>query len=269
MADQADVESALVTLVSSSLYPNGTDEASLPGPLCRVYRGWPKSSGLNADLAAGRINVTVFPAGGVVRNTTRYMPGWIAQPVTPGLTVTLTGKTVRFGGSAPQGQLAGILIDGAGYVYRTTSSDTPASVAANLATVARQSGIATLAGSSITFPGAGYIAARVVADGTGVMEVRRQVQDFRIVCWCPTPSLRDTVAEVVDVALAGVSFMPLPDGTAARLTFAGTSVLDQAQNANLYRRDLVYSAEYPTTSTGTQPAMLFGDLALDGIEFIN
>ncbi|MBS0558434.1 MAG: hypothetical protein JSR21_00085 [Proteobacteria bacterium] len=269
MADQADVEAALVTLVATSLYPSGTGQPSVPGPLCRIYRGWPKSSGLNTDLAAGRVNVTIFPAGGVVRNTTRYMPNWAAQPVEPELQARLSGKTVSFSGAAASGQLAGILIDGTAYVYRTTASDTPASVAANLAAAARQNGIVNLAGASITFPGAGEVLVRVVADGVGAMEVRRQVQDFRVVCWCPTPLLRDRVAQVVDTSLAGITFVPLPDGTSARLTFAGTSVLDQSQNANLYRRDLVYSAEYPTTSSGTQPAMLFGDLTLGGTEYIN
>ena len=64
MADQSDVEIALVSVVSAALYPNGTDEASVPGPDCRIYRGWPNSAALDADLAAGKINVTVFPGGG-------------------------------------------------------------------------------------------------------------------------------------------------------------------------------------------------------------
>ena len=55
---------ALVNVVSAALYPNGTSEASVPGPDCRIYRGWPNSAALDADLAAGKINVTVFPGGG-------------------------------------------------------------------------------------------------------------------------------------------------------------------------------------------------------------
>jgi hypothetical protein len=269
MADQADVEAALVTAISASLYPNGTDEASSPGPLCRVYRGWPKSSGLNADLAAGRVNVTVFPSGGAVRNTTRYMPGWTAQPVLPQLTVSVSAKAVNFVGTASAGQVAGICVDAFSYVYRTTPSDTPASVAANLAAAARQRTVATLAGSTITFPAAGEVIARVVADGVAVSELKRQSQDFRIVCWCPTPELRDQVSGIVDVTLASTTFLALPDGAAARLRFASTTVMDQSQNAALYRRDLVYSAEYPTTSLAAQPAMLFGDIKLNSVDYIN
>jgi hypothetical protein len=34
MADQSDVETALVALVSAALYPNGTSADSVPGPVC-------------------------------------------------------------------------------------------------------------------------------------------------------------------------------------------------------------------------------------------
>ena len=77
MADQSDVEDALVTVVSAALYPTGTDDTSVPGPDCRIYRGWPNSAALDADLAAGKINVTVFPIGATGRTTTRYSEQWM------------------------------------------------------------------------------------------------------------------------------------------------------------------------------------------------
>ncbi len=43
MADQSDVETALVALASAALYPNGTEAASVPGVNCRIYRGWPRA----------------------------------------------------------------------------------------------------------------------------------------------------------------------------------------------------------------------------------
>jgi hypothetical protein len=39
MADESDVEVALVNVISAALYPNGTSQASIPGPDCRIYRG--------------------------------------------------------------------------------------------------------------------------------------------------------------------------------------------------------------------------------------
>jgi hypothetical protein len=236
--------------------------------LCRIYRGWPKSAALNADLAAGRINVTVFPASTGGRNTTRYPGDWATLPVEPTLTATVTGTVVTFAGAASVGQVAGVLVDGRSYAYRTTTTDTPASVAANIATLARPDGIVTLAQATVSFPGVGNLLARVVADASGLMEVRRQVQNFRIICWCPTPSLRDQTASAIDASLAAMRFIDLPDGTAARLVYTGTDVFDQSQDAILYRRDLAYSVEYATTATALQPSMLFGDLDLNAANFI-
>lgn len=268
MADQSDVETELVTLASASLYPNGTDLPSVPGPVCRIYRGWPKASALNADLAAGRINVTVFPASQALRNTTRYPDRWTTTPVAPSLTATVSGIGVTFGGTASPGQVAGVRVDGRGYAYRTGTADTPASVAANIAALGRADGIVTLDQASLTFQGAGNVVARVVADRGGIMEVRRQTQSFRVICWCPNPLLRDATATAIDTSLAQMRFINLPDGTAARLLFTGSTVFDQSQDAILYRRDLTYLVEYATTVSEAQPSMLFGVLDLDSANFV-
>jgi hypothetical protein len=263
MADQSDVEAALVSVASAALYPDGTGNASVPGPDCRIYRGWPNSAALDSDLAAGKINVTVFPAGGVSRTTTRYAEQWIGPLAQPRLTVAVNGTSVTFGGSADVGQIAGILVDGVSYAYRTRSSDTPQMVAANLAAMARGNSIVSLSQSTLRIAGAGDLLARVVADSTVRQEVRRQEQGFRITCWCPTPTTRDAVATAVDQVLSNQHFLPLPDGTSGRLTYAGTAVFDQSQNAKLYRRDLTYNLEYATIGSSTVPAMLFGNLVLN------
>jgi hypothetical protein len=267
MADQSDVENALVSLVSSALYPNGTDEASVPGPDCRIYRGWPNSAALDRDLAAGKINVTVFPGNGAGRTTTRYAEQWVGPPAQPSLTAVVTGTSVTFGGTAETGQIAGILVDGRSYAYRTQAGDMPELVAANLATMARDHSIVRLSRSTLTIAGAGNLLARVVADAPVQQEVRRQEQDFRITCWCPTPASRDAAATAIDQSLSSMRFLALPDGTQGRLIYSGTTVFDQSQNASLYRRDLMYSVEYATTLSASQPAMLFGNLVLNTASF--
>jgi hypothetical protein len=270
MADESDVETALVSLAAAALYPNGTGAPSVPGPDCRVYRGWPNASALNADLAAGLINVTIFPVHGITahaRTTTRYAPVWSVQPVQPTLTVTVSGANVTFGGAADLGQVAGILISGQGYSYRTQVGDSPALVAANLAESIRATTIVTVSGSTLTIPNVGILQARVVADATAQQEIRRQELNFRVTCWCPTPATRDVSATAIDISLAQVPFISLPDGSLARMTYYGTAVLDQSENALLYRRDLLYRVEYPTMLTASQPAMLFGDLLINAADF--
>jgi hypothetical protein len=268
MADQSDVENALVVLAANAIYPNGPGLPSIPEHDCRIYRGWPNSAALNADLAAGRINVTVFPRGESGHNTTRYSRQWLGSPVQPTLAASASGVSVTFGGSGGPGQLAGILINNVGYVYATHAGDTPEIVAANLATVARTDQVVILSGSTLTVPGAGSVLARVVTEAAVMQEVRRQEQGFRITCWCPTPASRDASTSAIDLLLAGQQFIDLADGTQGRLQYRGTLVFDQSQDALLYRRDLLYDVEYPTIVVALQPAMLFGDLVLNAGTFI-
>jgi hypothetical protein len=263
MADQSEVEEALVRIVSAALYPSGIAEPSVPGPNCRVYRGWPNSAALDADLSAGTINVTVFPVGGSTRTTTRYSEQWVGSPVQPSLTAVIDGTTVTFSGSAEQGQIAGILVDGTAYAYRVLDGDTNQSVAANLATMVRTDQIVQLSQGNVTIPGARQLVVRVVADAPVKQEVRRQKQGFRVTCWCPDPTTRDATASAVDLALSTQRFVALDDGTSGKLSYTGTTEFDQSQNARLYRRDLNYDVEYATVLSGTLPAMLFGTLVLN------
>lgn len=267
MADQSDVENALVVLAAKALYPNGIAAPSVLGPDCLIYPGWPTSAALDSDLAAGRINVTVFPMPEPGRNTTRYRQRWMGPAVQVGLTTSVVGVTVTIGGTADAGQLVGILIDDASYVYRTQAGDTPETVAAELATSARANRIVNLTGAALTVPGAGHITARVVADVPVVRELRRQEQGFRITCWCPTPATRDASASAIDLFLAGFQFINLADGTEGRLRYHGTLVFDQSQDASLYRRDLIYDVEYAMALAVLQPAMLFGDFILNAATF--
>lgn len=263
MADQSDVENALVALAANAIYPSGSGSPSLPGADCRIYRGWPNSAALNADLAAGNINVTIFPQGEPGRNTTRYSQQWLGSPTQPTLTALVSGVSVTIGGTAGPGQLSGLLINDVSYVYHAQAGDTPETVAANLATAVRTDWIVNLSGATLTIPGAASVSARVVASASLLQEVRRQEQGFRITCWCPTPATRDTTAAAIDLLLVGFQFIDLADGSQGRLQYRGTLVFDQSQDALLYRRDLLYDAEYPTTITTLQPAMLFGDLVLN------
>jgi len=155
------------------------------------------------------------------------------------------------------------LVNNVSYVYATQSGDTPETVAANLASSARTDWIVNLSGATLAIPGAGSVLVRVVADASVMQEVRRQEQGFRITCWCPTPTARDASASAIDLLLVSFQFINLADGSLGRLQYRGTLVFDQSQDALLYRRDLLYDVEYPTTVTALQPAMLFGDFVLN------
>jgi hypothetical protein len=266
MADQSDVENALVAVIADALYPSGIGLASVIGASCRVYRGWPVATALAADLAAGTVNVTVFPIEGAMRNTTRWAQTWLTTPAVPKLTVSVVGETATFDGSADAGQLAGVLVDDVPYVYRTQAGDTPPLVAAALAALVQTDRIAQLADASVTVPGCRRFVARTVADAPGLLELRRQEQEFRISAWCPTPALRDAASAAIDVALSAGRFIALPDGSTGRHRFVRTVSFDRSEDANLYRRDLIYAVDYPTTLAALQPVMLFGDMRFAGAD---
>ncbi len=264
MPDQSDVETALATLAASAIYPNGPLASSTIGSLTRIYRGWPNAAALDADLAAGRINMTVFPVTGSIRDTTRYSPDWQAASATPTLMASILGDTVTFTGSADPGQLAGLRIAATTYVHRIGPNETLALVAAILAVAVAADRPALSAGPSITIPGATDLLARTAIDTAATSDLRRQLQTFRITAWCPTPATRDTATATVDATFAATPFLTVtaaatPTDTAAcRLRYVSTTTFDQSQDAALYRRDLLYSVEFPTLASTLQPSMLFG-----------
>ena len=269
MADQSDVESALVTLSSAALYPQGIGAPSVCDQPCRIFRGWPLPAGLDNDLAAGIVNVSVSPLEDSTRNTTRFPDEWVSAPAPATLAVAVNDNAVTFDGTADAGQLAGIATgEGRTYVYRTRMADTPGLVAAYLAAEARAHYIVQLTGTTLLLAGASNVLARVVADGAAFREIRRQSQRFRISCWCNDPIVRDVVAEAIDVALASHRFIALPDGTQGRLSFAAGNTFDQSQDAALYRRDLIYEVEYPVTTYAVQPAMIFGTTIVNTSSFV-
>lgn len=260
MADQSDVERALAAIVAGVLYPRGTAAASVVGPPCHIHCGWPDAAGLDADLLAGRVRVSVSVEAGQQRVTTRYPDEWIvARPRAVTLFANVVRQAATFSGSADVGQLAGVLVDAVAAVHRTVAGDTPASVAAALARALQPVHAATASGATILVPGAIRLVARVVADQTGMRETRRQRIAVRVVCWCPGPALRDAVAAAIDGALSAIDFIGLPDGSAGRLCYVASLPSDRAQDAALYRRDLLYSVDFATTLTTTLPSLLFGD----------
>jgi len=260
----SDVETALATLAASAIYPNGPAAPSAIGSLTRIYRGWPNAAALDADLSAGRINLTVFPIPGSIRDTTRYSPDWQAAPATPTLTASVLGDTISFAGSADQGQLAGLRVGTATYVHRIGPGESLALVAAILAVAVAADRPALAAGASITIPGATNLLARTAIDTSATSELRRQTQTFRLTAWCPDPTTRDAAAATVDAAFAATPFLTVTaaaaptDSAACRLRYVSTTTFDQGEDATLYRRDLLYSVEFPTLATALQPSMIFG-----------
>ncbi len=278
MADQSDVEVALVNVISAALYPNGVSGGvpkTVTGQPARIFRGWPDSKALDSDLRAGVFNVSVYPRNGVERNTTRYPRTWQQQSLNATTyTLTATGSVITVGGSAPATyypQNLAAFVSSKPYVVTAGAAQTAEQVAAALlALILVDWPSATLSGAAITLPSPAIPGAmRVGSTGTSIQEVKRQQKQFQVILWCPSPDIRDAVAEVVDAALGATDWLALPDGSAARLIYASSMINDAPEKEILYRRDLIYTAEWATTQTATDTEIVavqenlddqFGDL---------
>lgn len=250
MADLTDVSDALVSLIATALYPNGTSQASAAGVPAIVYAGWPQASQLDADLKAipagtGRVHVTVFPTK-TERNTTRYPTTPQEQTVNaPTITLTIAGQQITLGGTVSTPQNLALLIGSKAYTYAVQAGDTLDTIAAALA---GQISGASAMGSVITVPDTSIIrAARAGGSGTSLSEVRRQQRVFQVTVWADTPANRKAVAKIVDPMLSALEFITLADGTGGRIVYQSSCDDDMPQKANCYRRDMLYQIEYPTT----------------------
>ena len=89
---------------------------------------------------------------------------------------------------------------------------------------------------------------RVVCDSAASFESRRQEKDLADHLLVPDAASprcscrRDRYAQ----STKWTSCL-LPDATQARIVYRNTASYDQAQNALLYRRDLIYTVEYATS----------------------
>jgi hypothetical protein len=264
MADLSDVEAAIVAEVIGALYPDGIAQNSIVGVPCRIYRGWPSPAGLNTDLAAGTVNVTVFPATAPDEVPDPYLDTFYTSGTPSSLAANVTGQSVILSGTVAINQTVGILVDGAAFTYGTIQGDTTDSIAANLAALVRGVRSVSLTGSSFFIPGAISLVARVVVNASVSWGLRRQRRDIQVNCWCPSPMLRDSVGKAIDLALASQPFINLADGTRTHVRYVSTQVFDQSQNALLYRRDFCYKCEYTIIGSTVAPVMLFGDLINNG-----
>ncbi len=266
MPDQSDVERALAGWLSRALYPDGVERVSAVEAVCRVFPGWPVGSALEADLAAGVVQVAVRAMPGTLKDTTRYQADMqvTVPPALPSLTVASGGERVVFGGVAAVGQVAGVRVDGRAYAYRVRAGDTPELVAAVLAERVRVDRPVALSGGALGLVGGRGVLGRVAVDGYGGEELRRQTMQFRVGVWAPDALTRDRVAAAVDVAVAGAFFLDV-EGWGCQVRGAAGEVSDKQVSAGVWQRELGVVVEFPTVREGPLPSMLFGVGVVDGV----
>jgi len=248
MADISDVQNALVAAIAQIFYPQGTAQASAVGYGVRIFAGWPSHSTLASDIAAGTLDVAVFP-GDRERNTGRMPMDWQAQsaPPAPTITASVSGQTVTFAGTIATGQTISVIANGIAAAYALQANDSLASIATAIANQLNAQIPASNSGAILTLPTASTILARVGTIGTSIREVGRQSRDLVITLWAASPAARDLAAQVMDGALRQLPRLALPDGSCAQLSYLNSPIDDGEEKEQIYRRKLRYAAEFPTT----------------------
>ena len=265
MADISDVENALVSLISSGVYPNGTSQPSAIALAngttldCRVYSGWPLPAQIDADMASGSppgsapiINISVWPQTGLERNTTRFPRDWKPNAAVPcSMTATVSGVTVTIGGTVTAGHYVTIQAGNYTASYAALASDTVASIASALRSLLAASMACSVAGPVLTLPSVmvGRIVTRTAAPGTSSREVDRTNQRFQITIWAPNNEARVAAAKIVRPLLGVTDFLPLPDGYAVELHYESSTDIDRTGKQSISCRDFFWWGEYPTTQT--------------------
>lgn len=255
MADLSDVETALLTLIQTAVYPNSTSSPSVVNADVRIYRGWPIAAQLDSDLAAGRAHVSVYAQPNVERNTTRYQREEQTQtaPVHT-LTGSVNGNAVTIGGTVSTPQTVIVLCGTKfAFTYAVQSGDTLSTIAAAVAAlIAVQFPGTAAVGAVITIVGQpGVVQARIAGQGSTWTEQGRQDRGFQIGCWCPTPALRDVLVPAIDLALRKLDRITLVDGSSAHIRYERTFTSDEGEKVQVFRRDLFYMIEYATASIAT------------------
>jgi len=240
MAELSDVETVLVSVITQTVYPYGTAAASATGDPCKIFRGWPIPANLEADLKAGLVNISVFPLD-PEQNVTRYSMDWVELPSPDvNLTLSVNNSTISVGGTPSCPVNTAVLVNDTPFVYPLQAMDTTTSVATALAALINPFMAASSSGPVITVPGATKLQARIGAVGTLIQELKRQKKSFRITIWCNSPLVRDVFGQLLDRALASMTFLSLCDGSAGRIRYERAHIDDTSQKSGLYRRDLVY-----------------------------
>ena len=264
MPDQSEVADALAAAVADMLYPA---EGPAVEAVCRVFRGSVVAPALEADLAAGAVQLAVSPVDGTWRDASRFGDEWqVLRHGAPGVSVSVAGETVRFGGVPGPGDAVGVRVDGAAFTHRVRDGEDAAAVAATVAALVRAVRPAVLSGTEVALPGGRGLLARAARDGAGGRELRRQVQSFRVAVHAPGFAPRDAVAGLVERGFAAVQFLPV-GGWACRVLPGGGATTDDGA-AGAWRRDVLLSVEWPTTVEADLAAMLFGVSGLNAGETV-
>lgn len=254
MADQSDVAQALANLIGAAIYPNGlsappiafTSIKGAAGTCVRIFQGWPVASQLDADMAAGMPEISIFPLRG--KDTTRYLTHFHETDLNSAtLTLSASGQSVTVAGSIPPASNPHNLVIFANhipYTYQVQANDNLTSIALALSALVPG---ASSSGAVVTMAaGVALGAVRVGISGTVSNIAENESRRFQITVWANSPATRSILAKAIRDFFAPISRIDLGDGTQGNITFVDDFPTDTYQKSAVFRRDIWYAVDYPT-----------------------
>lgn len=262
MADLSDVTETLRSIVSAALYPvppTMKGQLSVAGVPVGIQVGWPSPQSVDDDRVCGNSTLSIYPLPHE-RNVTRYPKQWqqIAPLWTPTFALSSTGQNITVSGIRLKDffpQNLAVFINGKSYIHTTNNFSQTTSIATAIAKLIAVDVPATSAsGNTISIPDGAVIGNLRVGTSAKVgKEVRRQIRTIQFLVLSPTPDGRNAIVKVFDPLLANMERFDLPDGFGARLLYRGSPFNDFDQKFGLFRRDVLYDVEYPTTLSDLAP----------------
>lgn len=262
MASTDGVVRYLARRISEVIYPGGCRLPGIVNASVKIYPGWPVPEGLQQDINNGGVHISVWPLPTERKiHTPLGTPSQTMSKGKPTLQFRVNGSLISVEGIASAPTNVRVSLDDRTYLFHFQTGATAEKVIAKL---------------SLELPGAFTLFSKLcvlkvnqirffaTTTGTEVRELRRQLKDFQVTVWAPTPELRGRIGTAIDTALSAKSHIDLNDGAPAQLLYARQFDSDRSQNWHVYRRDLVFSVNYATTQIITAPGVINTVVTLNG-----
>jgi hypothetical protein len=264
MASVDDVSHFLARRVADVVYPSGSQLPGIVNSAVKIYPGWPVLGDLQQDIGKGGVHISVWPLA-----TERKIGSALGRPFrviakgSPSLQITVNGSVIGVTGVASVLTNVRINLDGKEFSFHFRAGATAEQAVYALAASLPRS---FTVGSRVCVLMVKHIKVLVTTAGTAVRELHRQIKDFQITVWAPTPVLRDRIGSTIDAAMSEQCHIDLDDGAPAQLLYARQFDSDRSENWHIYRRDLIFSVNYATTQTVTAPEVTRTVVTLNGLQ---
>lgn len=262
MASVDDVLRFLAKRVTNTIYLGGTALPGIVNAPVKICPGWPAPALLQHDVSAGGVHVSVWPLPTERKvNTSLGRPYHVVSKGKPTLQITVNGNALVLSGVASALTNVRLSIDGQVFFFHFRAGTTAEK--ASISIVRRLPRAITVL-SRVIVPLASEMRVQVTTAGTAVRELHRQVREFQITVWAPSPHLRNRTGAAIDSALSDQCHIDLGDGAPAQMLYVRQFDSDTAENWHVYRRDLIFSVNYATTQVISAPEVISAAINLNG-----